>query len=502
MPQKHRLHVTLALVVVIVALALSGCQLPFGPQVTVRGTVYGEQLAARQVGKSVPEPLRATITCNGASASSASDGTFSFSVSQSSTYTCTATAPNYSTVSASFSGKGSTFTLTFGPKQAAKCKEDASASALTCGVLPPATATLRGTVTNAATDQALPHVTVKCWNSALDITSNDGSSRITTTTDDRGNYVFHNLAVDPYGCVAGKDETLQTTTLKPGATTTLDIPACQSDCSPFTYHQGNVIHRLTVYLIFWLPSDYTFEPGGSSDHFEQLMAQYFKDVGGTPFYNILSQYYDDQGGPVRNVVTLGGTYVDTQPYPQAGTPSDPLLDGHIVHEINHVIDLKKGAWISDDEHMFFLFTGYNVQECSGQTSSDGCTFQHNTGNDFCAYHSNSFSNNLTYAYIPVVDGCLDVPTAQTPNNDMIADAVISTVSHEQFEAVSNPTLGGWFDGTASEGEMADKCVRRYGPVGDDGGNVTLANGHRYIMQEEWSLRDQGCVLSLASASGA
>ena len=44
--------------------------------------------------------------------------------------------------------------------------------------------------------------------------------------------------------------------------------------------------------------------------------------------------------------------------------------------------------------------------------------------------------------------------------------------------------------------MADKCVRVYGSVIDVDGNVTLANGHRYIVQEEWSLRDQACVLSL------
>jgi len=63
--------------------------------------------------------------------------------------------------------------------------------------------------------------------------------------------------------------------------------------------------------------------------------------------------------------------------------------------------------------------------------------------------------------------------------------------------VSNPTLGGWFDGTASEGEMADKCVRIYGPLSGSDGNVTLANGHHYLVQEEWSLRDQTCVLSLS-----
>ena len=188
-------------------------------------------------------PLQATISCNGASASSGSDGAFSLSVAQSSSYSCSATAPNYASVTTTFSGKESSFTLTFGPKPAAKCTPGASASVLTCGVLPPATATLRGTVTNAATDQALPHVKVQCWNSALDTISNNGSSRTTTTTDDLGNYVFHNLAVDPYGCVADTDQTLQSTVLAPGKTTTLDIAACESNCSLFKYHQGVVTIR-------------------------------------------------------------------------------------------------------------------------------------------------------------------------------------------------------------------------------------------------------------------
>ena len=90
-----------------------------------------------------------------------------------------------------------------------------------------------------------------------------------------------------------------------------------------------------------------------------------------------------------------------------------------------------------------------------------------------------------------------MPAAQSPNGDPVADAVISTVSHEQFEAVSNPTLGGWFDGASREGEMGDKCVRIYGPLAPDNSNVTLNHGHHYIVQEEWSLRDQGCVLALS-----
>jgi hypothetical protein len=484
------------LVAAVAVLALSGCQIPFQSQVTVSGKVYGEQIAAREAGNSMPVPLRATITCNGASGSSGSDGAFSFSVSQASTYTCAATAKNYSSVTAHVSAKGRTLAVNFGPKPASGCTSDASKDAFICGVLPPAKATLRGTVINAATDQALPNALVKCWNTSLDEDSSATSSRVTATTDVRGNYIMRNLPVGPYGCVAEQDQTLQRTTLAPGQTTTLELPVCSSICSPFRYRLGTVVHRLTAYLIYWLPSGYVFEPHGSDSRFERLTEQYMRDVGGTPFYNILSQYYDDVGGPVRNVVTLGGTYVDTARYPTAGTVGDPLLDSDISNEIERVVSLKQGAWTSDPDHIYFLFTGYNVQECSGTTASDGCTFNHNREADFCAYHSYSVYS-ITYAYIPVIDSCQYLPTTTSPNHDRIADATISIVSHEQFEAVSDPSLQGWYDNTTYEGEMADKCVDSYGPLGSDGGNVTLANGHRYILQEEWSLRDRACVLSLS-----
>jgi hypothetical protein len=500
MPQRHGLRVTGLVLVMVLAMALGGCQSPFGSYATVSGTVYGEQFAARLAGRSVPVPLRATITCNGVSTTSDSNGVYSFSVPKASVYTCTATAPHYSTISTNLFGEAASFKLTFGPKLTGSCDRHDAANVVSCGILPPATATLRGTVINTANDNALTQMRVQCWDSATDIIAKNRAAHV-TITNDQGNYVFHDLPAGPWGCVAGSDQTLQTTTLTPGDDATLDISVCEQHCSPFKYHQGNVIHHLTAYLIFWLPNGHTFEPGGGSSRFEHLMEQYFQDVGGTPFYNILTQYYDVAGGPVRNVVTLGGSYVDTQPYPQAGTVSAPLLDGDIVHEINRVLDMKNGAWVSDDEHMVFVFTGYNVQECSGQTASDGCTFTHNAESDFCAYHSNSFVNNLIYAYIPVVDTCQYLPTSRAPNNDPIADAVISIVSHEQFEAVSNPATGGWFDGTTYEGEMADKCVGIFGPLGDDGGNVTLAHGHRYILQEEWSLHDQQCVLSYTPTSG-
>jgi hypothetical protein len=502
MPQRHGRLITLVILFAVVAAGLSACQLPFGPHVQLSGTVYGENIADREAGKSVPVPLRAMVSCNGSSTTADANGTYSLSVPKASAYACSATAPQYARVSVNIPGNADSFTLNFGPKLMGECDHGDAGNILLCSVVPPATATLRGTVTDASNDQALKSVAVQCWNAATDVIS-DKSRQFTTDTDALGNYILRNLPVGPMNCVGGTDQTVQRTTLTPGKTTTLDLPSCVRNCSPFRYHSGDVIHRLTAYLIFWLPSGRTFEPDGNSERYMKLMQQYFEDVGGTPFYNILTQYYDSNGGPIHNEVTLGGTYLDTQPYPKAGTTRAPLLDDDIVSEINRVATLKQGSWVVDDEHAIFLFTGYNVQECAGSSADDGCTFLHNVESDFCAYHSyvsNTFEApgmNLYYAYIPDIDDCTHPPSAQSPNDDPIADAVISIVSHEQFETVSDPRMGGWYDSGTFEGEMADKCVNTFGPIGTDGGNVTLAHGHRYIVQQEWSLHDQACVLSLS-----
>src|SRR5690348_8995046 len=317
MPQRHDRRVLLALLVLVAVLAFSGCQAPFQPTVTVRGTVYGEQFAARELGKSVPIPLRATVTCNSTSTDTDSKGAFSFSIPKADYYTCKATAPKYSTVTAGFLGDVSSFSLNFGPTLTDYCDHTTKASVVTCGLLPPATATLRGTVTNAATDAALADVEVQCWNASSDILAGK-APLYTTTSDELGDYVIRNLPAGPLDCVADNDQAVQTINLTPGGTITFDLAACVRGCSTFRYHRGSVVNDLTAYLLFWLPNGYTFEPNGSSSRYERLMEQYFQDVGGTPFYNTLTQYYATVTGPIRNVVTLGGSYVDTQPYPQAG----------------------------------------------------------------------------------------------------------------------------------------------------------------------------------------
>ena len=97
-----------------------------------------------------------------------------------------------------------------------------------------------------------------------------------------------------------------------------------------TYHGSEVMPTSTTYPIFWLPAGRHFQPDGNDAQFEAGVAQFFRDIGGTHSYNIVTQYSKDaqgslvKNGPILNQSTLGGSWVDTTAYPHTGTSQDPL----------------------------------------------------------------------------------------------------------------------------------------------------------------------------------
>src|SRR5262249_34216919 len=124
------------------------------------------------------------------------------------------------------------------------------------------------------------------------------------------------------------------------------------------FHGGPVMTSFTAYLIFWLPPGVHFSSTVSDANYERLITRYFQDIGGSPFYNTVTQYPGSNGTPA-NAVALGGSVVDTRPYPRAGTTADPLLDAQIASEIARVINEQ--SWPTGLQTMFFMFTGSGIQ---------------------------------------------------------------------------------------------------------------------------------------------
>ncbi len=252
-----------------------------------------------------------------------------------------------------------------------------------------------------------------------------------------------------------------------------------------SYHSGPTQQTLAAYTIFWSPHSTL------SSNYRTLINRYFQDIGGSSFYNVVSQY--PGLADTQNVSTLGGTWIDANPYPAGkGTANTPLSATDIKAEVTRALSLNPSWNPVGLGRMFFVYTEPGIESCWDPTvaySNLSCTPGVASPNPVqCAYHSafGTLDNPVIYANMPYGETwpgvCRDFDTS--PNGDIAADAEISTSSHEQFEAVTDPLFDGWFD-SDSTGEIGDKCAYKYGSIMPDGHNLTL-NGHPYIAQLEWS----------------
>jgi hypothetical protein len=249
------------------------------------------------------------------------------------------------------------------------------------------------------------------------------------------------------------------------------------------------MHISINYAIFWLPSGVSFEqsPGNDSSYMS-LIKRFLNDTGGTSYYNILNQYPDNVTGTPLNKAVLGASYLDTTSYPVSGTQTNPLHDSDIQVEVFRAMAANK--WVAGPDKMFHVFTGYGIQSCFDPPNNNICTF-----NAYCAYHSffTKASQSIIYSNMPDVHS-LSInctPGQSPPNHDAYADPEINVLSHELFEAVSDPLLNAWTDSFGNE--IGDKCAWNFGSVNPDGSNIVL-NGHKYLVQLEWS-NYNGCALS-------
>jgi hypothetical protein len=156
--------------------------------------------------------------------------------------------------------------------------------------------------------------------------------------------------------------------------------------------------------------------------------------------------------------------------------------------------------------MFFLMTPSGVGSCLLSGNATVSVNQACSTDTYCAYHSaftNSHDEPVIYAnepYESTTGGgfCLTRVGGnnQSPNADD-ADATINTISHEHNEAITDPFLNAWYT-NAEKAENGDLCAWTWGTLSGVAGaeyNQTI-NGNHYLLQEEYSNTDGGCVQNL------
>jgi hypothetical protein len=257
--------------------------------------------------------------------------------------------------------------------------------------------------------------------------------------------------------------------------------------SVLDYHGGPVMHTNSTFMIYWSPPGSTWQSGymnAVNGFFANVAAD--SGTGNNP-YSTLLQYYDT-AGHIGYRSTFAGSYVDHSAFPANGCPAYNgytvcLTDAQVVaevHKITHQLNLPV-----DGTHGYFLLMPKNVGSCF-DASGTVCAFTY-----YCAYHG--FDRSMLYASIPYAAtdhrGC-GVDNGPNAND---ADDTIDGASHEHREMIDDPYLSAWWDNKGYE--SSDKCAYVWGPTTQTvaGQYNQTINGHRYLLQEEWSNASKSCV---------
>lgn len=270
---------------------------------------------------------------------------------------------------------------------------------------------------------------------------------------------------------------------------------------------GAVQPTSTSYAVYWAP------PGaGFSANYQPVTQGYLRDVGGTSYYGITTQY------GVQNSSAFGGSWVDQSAFPAGrGSTVAPLTDADVQSAVAAALRANPQWGPPSVTKTFFVFLPYGIYLSEGGATSF-------MANGFCAYHSYFMSQtgaDVVYAAMPYAAtdpaGCGQAGPWPNQSGDPVhpgdADQEVNLISHEQMEAVTDPLLTAWGFPSSSPiagYEIGDVCLGVTGPRRADGSNVTL-HGNPYLVQAEWSNAAapvpndtvaNGCVLSAGASTAS
>jgi hypothetical protein len=242
-----------------------------------------------------------------------------------------------------------------------------------------------------------------------------------------------------------------------------------------SYHGGSVMTATTntAYLIWY--------GNWSGNTATPLLTNLAQSIGGSPYFNINTTYYNRLATHVTNAVRYGGSTTDS--YSQGKALDDNAVQAVVSSAIT------SGRLPSNSNGVYFVLTSADVNETSGF-----CT-------QYCGWHwyGTIGTRRIKYAFIGNPDRCPSSCEEQTtsPNGNAGADGMASIIAHELEETVTDPYGSAWYD--ASGEENADKCAWTFGTesTASNGSkyNVTLG-GTRYLIQQNWVNASGGfCAMS-------
>ncbi len=243
--------------------------------------------------------------------------------------------------------------------------------------------------------------------------------------------------------------------------------------SSMVYHGGPVMAGgPNVYYIWY--------GNWSGNTATTVLTDLAKSIGGSPYFNINTTYYNASGTHVSNSVHYAGSTTDN--YSQGTSLSDAQIQSVVSSAIS------SGRLPADTNGVYFVLTSRDVTASSGF-----CT-------QYCGWHTHGTigGSDIKYSFVGNPDRCPSSCEAQTtsPNGNAGADGMASIIAHELEEATTDPDLNAWYDTRGQEN--ADKCAWTFGATYTtaDGGTANMRLGSRdFLIQQNWVAGRNLCALS-------
>src|SRR5690242_9322686 len=233
--------------------------------------------------------------------------------------------------------------------------------------------------------------------------------------------------------------------------------------SGINYHGGPVLLGTTKAYYIW----YGNWSGNSAT---TILTDLMSNIGGSPYFNINTTYYDGSNTYVSNSVNYAGSTSDN--YSQGTALSDASVKAVVSSAIT------SGRLPKESNAVYFVLTSQDVNETSGF-----CT-------QYCGWHTHGTisGTDIKYSFVGNPDRCPSACAAQTtgPNGNAGADGMASIIAHELEEATTDPDLNAWYDTRGAEN--ADKCAWTFGATytTSNGAQANMKLGTRdYLIQQNW-----------------
>lgn len=247
------------------------------------------------------------------------------------------------------------------------------------------------------------------------------------------------------------------------------------------YHGGPVmVASKTLYVIYY---------GSFTSTQHAILDNFLENLGGSPAFNVNSEYSDSSGQTVSNVLSYSPAADSFNDAYSLGKNLSSGFDTTLIHNA-----IANGNLPADANGIYILTVSPDVKLPKSV---------------WCAYHWHStgivVGDDIKYAVAPdppqsMYASCsgnvANFGDTTSPNGDIGMDAVADDLMHELSETATDPDGSAWF--TKNGEENADLCNFVYGTtfLAPNQSHANQIFGKRdYLVQTIWDRNGSFCALS-------